>query len=236
MKRLLMLLLTAGLTIGLTGCGPEQGEPSPQENSGVESSRPELSLPEQSYDSVEEMPDFYIQVLMMYGAVEDPETRELRPLHASLFYGDGWKNGSELTAGDAYCWFLSFVNDLSTEEMEERYASPFGEDTGWFFPAEELESTMAAWFEGVTPEQFRADSSFYDAEHHGYRTLSGPGIGELPRLELGEVRAEGDLRTIPVFMDYASGADRRMELTIRITPDQKSYRFVSWLPAESQKL
>lgn len=230
MKRLLMLLLTAGLTIGLTGCGPEQGEPSPQENSGVESSRPELSLPEQSYDSVEEMPDFYIQVLMMYGAVEDPETRELRPLHASLFYGDGWKDGSELTAGDAYCWFLSFVNDLSTEEMEERYASPFGEDTGWFFPAEELESTMAAWFEGVTPEQFRADSSFYDAEHHGYRTLSGPGIGELPRLELGEVRAEGDLRTIPVFMDYASGADRRMELTIRITPDQKSYRFVSWLP------
>ena len=143
MKRLLMLLLTAGLTIGLTGCGPEQGEPSPQENSGVESSRPELSLPEQSYDSVEEMPDFYIQVLMMYGAAEDPETRELRPLHVSLFYGDGWKDGSELTAGDAYCWFLSFVNDLSTEEMEERYASPFGEDTGWFFPAEELESTLA---------------------------------------------------------------------------------------------
>ena len=26
MKRLLALLLTAGLTIGLTGCGPEQGE------------------------------------------------------------------------------------------------------------------------------------------------------------------------------------------------------------------
>ena len=65
MKRLLMLLLTAGLTIGLTGCGPEQGEPSLQENSGVESSRPELSLPEQSYDSVEEMPDFYMQACSM---------------------------------------------------------------------------------------------------------------------------------------------------------------------------
>ena len=65
MKRLLMLLLTAGLTIGLTGCGPEQGEPSPQENSGVESSRPELSLPEPSYDSVEEMPDFYKQAILM---------------------------------------------------------------------------------------------------------------------------------------------------------------------------
>lgn len=97
MKRLLALLLTAGLTIGLTGCGPEQGEHSSQESSGVESSRPDLSLPEQSYDSVEEVPDFYVQVLMMYGAAEDPETRELHPLHVSLFYGDGWKDGSELT-------------------------------------------------------------------------------------------------------------------------------------------
>ena len=50
MKRLLALLLTAGLTIGLTGCGPEQGEHSSQESSGVESSSPELSLPEQSYE------------------------------------------------------------------------------------------------------------------------------------------------------------------------------------------
>lgn len=112
MKRLLALLLTAGLTIGLTGCGPEQGEHSSQESSGMENSRPELSLPEQSYESVEEVPDFYVQVLMMYGAAEDPETQELHPLHVSLFYGDGWKDGSELTAGDAYCWFLSFVNDL----------------------------------------------------------------------------------------------------------------------------
>ena len=87
MKRLLALLLTAGLTIGLTGCGPEQGEHSSQESSGVESSRPELSLPEQSYESVEEVPDFYVQVLMMYGAAEDPETQELHPLHVSLFYG-----------------------------------------------------------------------------------------------------------------------------------------------------
>ena len=42
---------------------------------------------------------------------------------------------------------------------------------------------MSAWFEGVTPEQFRADSNFYDAEHHGYRSISGPGIGIQPRLE-----------------------------------------------------
>ena len=133
----------------------------------MESSSPELSLPEQSYESVEEVPDFYVQVLMMYGAAEDPETQELHPLHVSLFYGDGWKDGSELTAGDAYCWFLSFVNALPQEEKEERYASPLGENQGWFFPEEELESTMSAWFEGVTPEQFRADSNFYDAEHHG---------------------------------------------------------------------
>ena len=236
MKRLLALLLTAGLTIGLTGCGPEQGEHSSQESSGVESSRPELSLPEQSYESVEEVPDFYVQVLMMYGAAEDPETQELHPLHVSLFYGDGWKDGSELTAGDAYCWFLSFVNDLPQEEKEERYASPLGENQGWFFPEEELESTVSAWFEGVTPEQFRADSNFYDAEHHGYRSISGPGIGIQPRLELGEVRSDGDLRIIPVFMDYESGEDRRMELTIRISPDQKSYQFVSWLPVESQNI
>ena len=41
---------------------------------------------------------------------------------------------------------------------------------------------------------------------------------------------------LPVFMDYESGEDRRMELTIRISPDQKSYQFVSWLPAESQNI
>lgn len=67
--------------------------------------------------------------------------------------------------------------------MEERYASRLGENQGWFFPEEELESTMSAWFEGVTPEQFRADSNFYDAEHHGYRSISGPGIGIQPRLD-----------------------------------------------------
>ena len=55
MKRLLALLLTAGLTIGLIGCGLEQGEHSSQESSGMESSSPDLSLPEQSYDSVEEV-------------------------------------------------------------------------------------------------------------------------------------------------------------------------------------
>ena len=32
-----------------------------------------------------------------------------------------------------------------------------------------------AEFEGVTPEQFRADSNFYDAEHHGYRSTSYSG-------------------------------------------------------------
>ena len=42
MKRLLALLLTAGLTIGLTGCGLEQGEHSSQESSGMESSRQDL--------------------------------------------------------------------------------------------------------------------------------------------------------------------------------------------------
>ncbi|MEI3580277.1 MAG: hypothetical protein V8Q30_10030 [Acutalibacteraceae bacterium] len=50
------------------------------------------------------------------------------------------------------------------------------------------------------------------------------------------MRSDGDLRIIPVFMDYESGEDRRMELTIRISPDQKSYQFVSWLPAESQNI
>ena len=85
MKRLLALLLTAGLTIGLTGCGPEQGEHSSQESSGAESSSPELSLPEQSYESVEEVPDFYVQVL-----IDVYKRQDRRHLHSG---GDALPHG-----------------------------------------------------------------------------------------------------------------------------------------------
>ena len=237
MKQLMALLLAAGLAMGLTGCTPQPSEPSsaaPTESGS--SSRLENSLlPEENYDSIEEVPDFYIQVLMMYGAEEDPETQELRPLTVSLYASDRW-TGPELTSAQAVCWFTGFIDGLSTEEKEERYASPLGENQGWFYPQDELEATLSLYFEGVDPQLLRSDPACYSAEYKGYHLGGAPGIGECPLLQLGEVRSEDDLRILPVYLDYESAADRRMELTIRIAPDRKSYQFVSWLPAQGQSL
>ena len=71
MKYYLPLLTALVLCAGLCGCTPSE-EPISAPEEPV--SQPEVVLPLPDEVPVEEAPDFYEQVLMMYGAEEDPET------------------------------------------------------------------------------------------------------------------------------------------------------------------
>jgi len=91
--------------------------------------------------------------------------------------------------------------DLSTEELQEKYKSPFGPDTGWFFPQELFEPLVIQHFD-VSTEYLRSDPDIYDAEHQGYYIGGGGGIGAIPAIVLQDVEKDGDLRRLHILLDY----------------------------------
>ena len=233
MKTVLCTLLCIACLMGLSACAPAPAEGPEPENS----SSTALPLPGEDPEaagSIEAEPHFYEQVVMTFGAEEDPDTGDLRPLAGlSLLYDTtGWASPAELSTADAYAWFWGYVSGMPEEEAREKYASPSGEGGGWFYPQEEFEATLMQYFE-VTPEQLRSDPSVYLAKYRGYQRPAGPGLGERPALILGAARSEGQDRIIPVSWLNADGTESRMELTIRIAGDGRSYRFQSWLPVSS---
>ena len=140
MKYYLPLLTALVLCAGLCGCTPSE-EPISAPEEPV--SQPEVVLPLPDEVPVEEAPDFYEQVLMMYGAEEDPETGTLYALPVGpLADAAVWDGPEAFTTGEAMGWFTSFIYSLSDEVKADRYASPLGDGYGYFYPAADF---MVYW-------------------------------------------------------------------------------------------
>ena len=228
MKYYLPLLTALVLCAGLCGCTPSE-EPISAPEEPV--SQPEVVLPLPDEVPVEEAPDFYEQVLMMYGAEEDPETGTLYALPVGpLSDAAVWDGPEAFTTGEAMGWFTSFIYSLSDEVKADRYASPLGDGYGYFYPAAELEATVSTYFEGVTPEMLRADTTLYRTAENGYQLPALPEDGERTAVALGEVDPEGDLRHIPLTLSAPDGTVTRLRLTIRLAADGSGYQFVRCVP------
>ena len=224
MKYYLPLLTALALAAGLCGCAPAE-EPVSVPEEPV--SRPETVLPLPDEGPVEEAPDFYEQVLMMYGAEEDPDTGALYALPVGpLADAAVWDGPEAFTTEEAMGWFTAFIYSLSDEAKAGRYASPFGDGYGYFYPAAEFEATVSAYFEGVTPDMLRADTTLYRTAENGYQLPALPEDGERTAVALGEVEPDGDLRHIPLTLSTPDGTVTRLRLTIRLADDGSGYRFV----------
>ena len=236
MKKISLLLVAVARCANLTACStPQSSSPDPiQPDSSLSpsepDSRPESADPAQDPFSEEAA---YEEMLLTFGGVrqtDDQGAEQLVPSTVSLFYGEDWSSPEELDATRYFSWYLSMMwkEDLTQEEKEEKYKSPFGEDTGWFFPQEYYEPLVQTYFE-VSTEHLR-DTDIYDAEHEGYYIGGGGGKGLTPVIRLDGMEQEGELLRLHITLAYGEEyqPDEKKILTVRVGEDG-GYRFESYL-------
>ena len=106
------------------------------------------------------------------------------------------------------------------------FASPLGENTGWFYPADLYEAAAKAYF-GLSAEELRAGEN-YNAEYGGYFSPHPVGRGYTPLITLEDYDQQYDLLTLNVSVSQLEAPDRKMALTVRLTED--GYQYLSYLP------
>ena len=210
------LSASSQLTIGADGADPSEGA-NPSETGAAGTVLPDDA--------------FYEAVLCAYGAewhTDESGARYLQERVAAPYSWGPWTNAEAIPPAHFASWFRGYLDGqgVSGEAMAERYASPFGEGTGWFFPEAEFERTIQHYF-AVDTDHLRSDPLVYSADEGGYRMLGG-GVGDLAKITLDRVEAEGDLCHLHLSLSYFSFPDPVSRvLTIELRPDG-SYRFVRY--------
>lgn len=171
------------------------------------------------------------EMLLNFGAVKYPSESGgdyFRTDVVSLYYLDD-TDLSALSPDIYYSWYLSMISkeDLTQEEREKKYASPFGENTGWFIPQEYYEPLVKQYFD-VTTEYLRS-GSVYLPEEEGY-WLGGGGVGLRPVILLHSAQQEGNL--LRLYLTFTSDAYPHTPaeykiLTLRLEEDG-SYRYLRY--------
>ena len=158
-------------------------------------------------------------------------TNPIAPGHYSadwtgLYNYSSW-TAQELTPKEFAWWYLGYVTDILTRaEREALFASPLGENTGWFYPANLYEAAAKAYF-GLSAEELRAGEN-YNAEYGGYFSPHPVGRGYTPLITLEDYDQQYDLLTLNVSVSQLEAPDRKMALTVRLTED--GYQYLSYLP------
>lgn len=143
-----------------------------------------------------------------------------------LYNYSGW-TAQELTPKEFAWWYLGYVTDILTRtEREALFASPFGKNTGYLYPANLYEAAAKAYF-GLSAEELRAGEN-YNAEYGGYFSPHPVGRGYTPLITLEDYDQQYDLLTLNVSVSQLEAPDRKMALTVRLTED--GYQYLSYLP------
>ena len=180
-------------------------------------------------------PTFYEHILLTYGGVMqvgEENNSYLSSTKMGLYFASDWNTPEELSVGAYFAWYLTMVlkEDRSIEELQEKYKSPFGPDTGWFFPQDLFESLVLQYFD-ISIEHLHEDLDIYDTEHQGYYIGGGGGIGPVPAIVLQNVEKDGDLRKLHILLDYGDKQWVPSEskiLTVRLL-GQGGFRFESYV-------
>lgn len=166
------------------------------------------------------------EIILKFGAEATRSEHVYHSTGTGMFLSPSW-TVEEMTPGSFNGWYLDYSNYIYTYgERLTIFASPLGENTGWFYPADLYEAAAKAYF-GLSAEELRAGDD-YNAEYSGYFSPHPVGRGYTPLITLEDYDQQYDLLTLNVSVSQLEAPDRKMSLTVRLTED--GYQYLSYLP------
>lgn len=166
------------------------------------------------------------EIILKFGAELTRSDHVYHSTGTGMFLSPSW-TVEEMTPGSFNGWYLDYSNYIYTYgERLMIFASPLGENTGWFYPADLYEAAAKAYF-GLSAEELRAGEN-YNAEYGGYFSPHPVGRGYTPLITLEDYDQQYDLLTLNVSVSQPNTSDRKMALTVRLTED--GYQYLSYLP------
>ena len=166
------------------------------------------------------------EIILKFGAEVTRSDHVYHSTGTGKFLSSSW-TVEEMTPESFNGWYLDYSNYIYTYgERLMIFASPLGENTGWFYPADLYEAAAKAYF-GLSAEELRAGDD-YNAEYSGYFSPHPVGRGYTPLITLEDYDQQYDLLTLNVSVSQLEAPDRKMALTVRLTED--GYQYLSYLP------
>lgn len=166
------------------------------------------------------------EIILKFGAEVTRSDHVYHSTGTGKFLSSSW-TVEEMTPGSFNGWYLDYSNYIYTYgERLTIFASPLGENTGWFYPADLYEAAAKAYF-GLSAEELRAGEN-YNEEYGGYFSPHPVGRGYTPLITLEDYDQQYDLLTLNVSVSQLEAPDRKMALTVRLTED--GYQYLSYLP------
>ena len=166
------------------------------------------------------------EIILKFGAEATRSDHVYHSTGTGKFLSSSW-TVEQMTPESFNGWYLDYSNYIYTYgERLMIFASPLGENTGWFYPADLYEAAAKAYF-GLSAEELRAGEN-YNAEYGGYFSPHPVGRGYTPLITLEDYDQQYDLLTLNVSVSQLEAPDRKMALTVRLTED--GYQYLSYLP------
>lgn len=166
------------------------------------------------------------EIILKFGAEVTHSDHVYHSTGTGKFLSSSW-TVEQMTPESFNGWYLDYSNYIYTYgERLMIFASPLGENTGWFYPADLYEAAAKAYF-GLSAEELRAGEN-YNAEYGGYFSPHPVGRGYTPLITLEDYDQQYDLLTLNVSVSQLEAPDRKMALTVRLTED--GYQYLSYLP------
>lgn len=166
------------------------------------------------------------EIILKFGAEVTRSDHVYHSTGSGMFLSPSW-TVEEMTPGGFNGWYLDYSNYIYTYgERLTIFASPLGENTGWFYPADLYEAAAKAYF-GLSAEELRAGEN-YNEEYGGYFSPHPVGRGYTPLITLEDYDQQYDLLTLNLSVSQPNTSDRKMALTVRLTED--GYQYLSYLP------
>lgn len=166
------------------------------------------------------------EIILKFGAEVTRSDHVYHSTGTGKFLSSSW-TVEQMTPESFNGWYLDYSNYIYTYgERLMIFASPLGENTGWFYPADLYEAAAKAYF-GLSAEELRAGEN-YNAEYGGYFSPHPVGRGYTPLITLEDYDQQYDLLTLNVSVSQLEAPDRKMSLTVRLTED--GYQYLSYLP------
>ena len=155
------------------------------------------------------------EIILKFGAEVTRSDHVYHSTGTGKFLSSSW-TVEQMTPESFNGWYLDYSNYIYTYgERLMIFASPLGENTGWFYPADLYEAAAKAYF-GLSAEELRAGEN-YNAEYGGYFSPHPVGRGYTPLITLEDYDQQYDLLTLNVSVSQLEAPDRKMTLTVRLT-------------------
>ena len=166
------------------------------------------------------------EIILKFGAEVTRSDHVYHSTGTGMFLSPSW-TVEEMTPGSFNGWYLDYSNYIYTYgERLMIFASPLGENTGWFYPADLYEAAAKAYFD-IPAEVLRAGEE-YSEEYGGYFSPYITGRGYSPSLSLEGYDRQYDLLTLNLSVFWHDEPPMEMALTVRLTED--GYQYLSYLP------